>query len=227
MKNRIPYLLILSFAIVVMSSCNKKQWKETVETEIKIESVNTKVYFGVNVLSIDTVILSIESLVLDGNRIQAENIHLSETLNTEYVITENVSQDISSFSIPQGTYESFQFTSKIGGGVNSIELRGTYTLANNTVKQVLLKVDYNEFLLNQLVKNTSNPISIDKDKPGQITISVDPTILFDKLNPSLWNSANSSTINGQNGIEISNNSNLNMYNEVHSQIGASMLVNFE
>jgi hypothetical protein len=210
-----------------MSSCDKKQWKETVETKIKIESVNTSVNFGVNVLHIDTVIVNIESLALSGNRIQAENINLSETLNGEYLLTENVSQEISSFSVPQGTYESFLLTTKIGGEVNSIELRGTYTKANNTVKKVVLKLDYNQFLLNQMVENSSSPVSIDKDMAGEITLSIDPSILFNKLNPSYWNSANNSTINGQSGINISNNSNSSMYNEVHSQVGASLSVNFE
>lgn len=210
-----------------MSSCDKKQWKETVETKIKIESVNTSVNFGVNVLHIDTVIVNIESLTLSGSRIQAESINLSETLNGEYLLTENVSQEISSFSVPQGTYESFLLTSKIGGGVNSVELRGTYTKANNTVKKVVLKMDYNQFLLNQMVENSSSPVSIDKDMAGEITLSIDPSILFNKLNPSSWNSANNSTINGESGINISNNSNSSMYNAVHSQVGASLSVNFE
>ena len=210
-----------------MSSCDRNQWKETVTTKIQIKSVNTSVYFGVNVLHIDNVIVNIESLFLSGNRIQAENINLSETLNDQYLLTENESKDISTFSIPQGTYESFLLTSKIGGGINSIELKGTYTLANNTVKKVVLELDYNEFLLNQMVENSSNPISIDKDIPGEITIAIDPSILFDKLNPSLWNAASNSTINGQNGINISNNSNSNMYNEIYSEIGTSLSVNFE
>ncbi len=210
-----------------MASCDKKQWKETVETKIKIESVNTSVNFGANVLHIDTVIVNIESLALSGSRIQAESINLSETLNGEFLLTENVSQEISSFSVPQGTYESFLLTSKIGGGVYSIELRGTYTKANNTVKKVVLKLDYNQFLLNQMVENSSNPVSIDKDMAGEITLSIDPSILFKKLNPSYWNAANNSTINGQNGINISNSSNSSMYNEVHSQVGASLSVNFD
>lgn len=227
MKNKFLFLAILSFTILTMSSCDRNQWKETVATKIQIKSVNTSVYFGVNVLHIDTVIVNIESLFLSGNRIQAENINLSETLNDQYLLTENESKDISTFSIPQGTYESFLLTSKIGGGINSIELKGTYTLANNTVKKVVLELDYNEFLLNQMVENSSNPISIDKDIPGEITIAIDPSILFDKLNPSLWNAASNSTINGQNGINISNNSNSNMYNEIYSEIGTSLSVNFE
>ena len=227
MKNKFLFLVVLSFAILTMSSCDKKQWKETVETKIKIESVNTSVNFGVNVLHIDTVIVNIESLTLSGSRIQAESINLSETLNGEYLLTENVSQEISSFSVPQGTYESFLLTSKIGGGVNSVELRGTYTKANNTVKKVVLKMDYNQFLLNQMVENSSSPVSIDKDMAGEITLSIDPSILFNKLNPSSWNSANNSTINGESGINISNNSNSSMYNAVHSQVGASLSVNFE
>ena len=82
-------------------------------------------------------------------------------------------------------------------------------------------MDYNEYLLRELVETSSEPISIDKDLPGTIKISIDPDIMFSNLNPSYWNSANNSQINGQNGIKITNSENSNMYNQVHSKIGES------
>lgn len=227
MKNRILHLLSLLVLTITISACNKEQWKETVPTNVSIESVNTTVSFGVNTLTIDTIIVNLESMVLDGNRIQADNIHLSQAVNQEFVIVGSSTIQINSFDVPQGSYESFQLTSKIGGNTPSITLIGEYTLANNDVKKVVVSIDYNEFLLRQLVEDSSNPISIDTDYPGNIRISIDPNILFDNLNPSHWNAANPTVIAGQSAIQISNAANSNMYNQIQPKIGESMVFNFE
>ncbi len=227
MKHRIHIQLLLLICIFAVSSCNKDQWKETVETDITLESVNTEVYFGANVLKIDTIIITIETMVLDGDRLQADNIHLSETIDQEFILVDNSIETISTFSIPQGTYESFQFTSKIGSSVSSIQIIGTYTKPNNDVKKVVLELDYNEYLLRELVDESSDPISVDKDSPGIIQISIDPNIIFSNLNPSFWNAANTSQINGHTGIEISNSANSNIYNQIQPKIGESMSFDFD
>jgi len=227
MKNRNLHLLSLIVFAITISACNKQQWKETVPTNVSIESVNTTVSFGANTLTIDTIIVNLESMVLDGNRIQADNIHLSQAVNQEFVIVENSKIQFSSFDVPQGSYESFQLTSKIGGNTPSITLIGEYTLANNNVKKVVVNIDYNEYLLRQLVDDPSSPISIDTDNPGEIRISIDPSVLFDNLNPSHWNAANPTVIAGQSGIHISNAANSNMYNQIQPKIGESMEFSFE
>ena len=204
MKSRLFKCVFLLLSVVLVAACNKEQWKETVQTDVQIRVKNNTVSFGANVLTIDTLIISLESLSLDGQRLQAENIHLTSAVNSTYTLVGNTSQ-VSSFSVPQGTYETFQLTSKFGGTNPSITIIGEYSQPSGTVKKVFLELAYNEYLLQDMVN--SNSISIDKDNPGIITISIDTEIMFDNLNPSYWNAANQSNINGQNGIEISNSNN--------------------
>lgn len=227
MKKSILYLAPALIFILALSACNKKQWKETVSTEVTIESVNTTVTFGTNTLTIDTIYVNLESMILDGNRLQADNIHLSETINQEFILLENSIEHISSIDVPQGSYDSFQLTTKIGGNSPSIRLIGEYTLANNDVKKVILSLDYNEFLLRNLVENSSNPISIDTDNPGNIRISIDPEILFSNLNPSHWNAAIPTIVGGQNTVEISSLANPSLLNQIQPKISESLLINFE
>ena len=73
----------------------------------------------------------------------------------------------------------------------------------------------------------NNAISIDKEAPGVITIALDAEILFDNLNPSYWNSASSSQVQGQEVVEISNGNNTSMYNAVHSKISEAISVDYE
>jgi hypothetical protein len=216
--------VFLLLSVVLVAACNKEQWKETVQTDVQIRVKNNTVSFGANVLTIDTLIISLESLSLDGQRLQAENIHLTSAVNSTYTLVGNTSQ-VSSFSVPQGTYETFQLTSKFGGTNPSITIIGEYSQPSGTVKKVFLELAYNEYLLQDMVN--SNSISIDKDNPGIITISIDTEIMFDNLNPSYWNAANQSNINGQNGIEISNSNNSDLFNQIIPKVGESVSYKYD
>ncbi len=224
MKSRLFKCVFLLLSVVLVAACNKEQWKETVQTDVQIRVKNNTVSFGANVLTIDTLIISLESLSLDGQRLQAENIHLTSAVNSTYTLVGNTSQ-VSSFSVPQGTYETFQLTSKFGGTNPSITIIGEYSQPSGTVKKVFLELAYNEYLLQDMVN--SNSISIDKDNPGIITISIDTEIMFDNLNPSYWNAANQSNINGQNGIEISNSNNSDLFNQIIPKVGESVSYKYD
>ena len=150
MKNRLFTTTIFLFCGLILFSCNKGKWKETVETKINISLSNSSIFFGVNEFKIDTLYIELESLILDGSRIQAENIHLSKALGNYFLLLPGAKKNVASFSIPQGTYESFQFTTKIGNSSPSLKLIGRYTLANGNVKHVRLNLKYEEFPTSRL-----------------------------------------------------------------------------
>jgi hypothetical protein len=119
-------------------------------------------------------------------------------------------------------------TTKFDGSASaSIILKGNYYQQGGNDKKVLLELNYNEHLLEEMVKNSSSPISIDKNNPGTILLKFDPDVLFDNLNPSYWNSANNSNIGGSNGLHVANGANSNMYNQITPKIGESMTFSFE
>ena len=219
MKSQSIHLLFLLLVVAAFSSCDKDQWKETVNTEVQMRAVNNTISFGANTLTIDTMIISLESLSLDGQRLQAENIHLTSTTGSTHTLAGNTSK-VTSFAVPQGTYETFQMTSKFGGSTPSITLIGEYSQPSGNDKKVLLELAYNEYLLQNMA--ASGSISIDKNTPGSITIVIDPNILFSNLNPSYWNSASQSNINGQNGIAISNSANSDLFNQIIPKVGESV-----
>lgn len=226
---KIKYLL---FSIVLICysaivSCNKNEWKETVSTEIKIQRTNSTVYFGVNTLEIDTAVMRLESISLTGNRIQAEDINLSETIDSEFELTSDDKLLINSFDIPQGTYETMQILTKWGSSSESIYLHGTYTNASGNPKNVILSLHYNELILQSVLDNNSQLISIDKNDASQIIVTVDVAVLFDNLNPSMWNAADQSTVQGQNTIVVSSNSNSSIYNSILPKISESISYGFE
>ncbi|GEM_PF-5670967 len=225
MKTRLSHLLLFFVSTLLIASCDKEQWKETVATEVSISAENTSIFFGVNELRIDTIIMSLESLTLNGSRLQAENIQLTASVGNEFTMVNGSTSTVSSFSVPQGTYESFQLTSKFGGSSPSVVIIGEYVQPSGNNKKVLLRLNYNEFLIDEMVNG--NAISIDKANPGNIRIVVDPNVLFSGLNPSYWNSANNSNINGQNGIEISSSENSDMFNEISPKMNESVSYKYE
>lgn len=224
-NNRFRPFLVVS-CVLALTACGKKNWKETVATEIHMSIENPSIFFGVNEFHIDTIMIDLQSFVLDGSRIQADNIHLPKSINQQFIATDLDVNLVTSFDIPQGTYESLQLAANVGSPTSTIHIIGTYTLANNTVKKVVLNLNYDQYLLQDLVEDSSNPISIDKDFPGIIDLIIDPNIMFSNLNPSYWSSASSQNVNGQEVITVSNSSNSNMYNAVHSEIGESISFTF-
>lgn len=227
MKTRILVLLVLPVVAFLHGSCNKKQWKETVNTSISVSLNDTSIYFGVNELSIDTVRLNIESVSLIGERLQAENINLAATLNSETTFTGLNPVSLTNFAIPQGTYEPLQAAVKFGGNAGTISLRGVYTNAGGITKNVSINLNYNELVLKNVAYNNSNSVTINKNSPGKIHITLDVDVLFDNINPSMWNAANTSVVAGQNTILVSNTNNSNIYNDILSKAGASLTYNFE
>lgn len=227
MKRTILQLCFLVFAVTLLSSCDKEQWKETVTTEFTGEAINTTVNFGANELVIDTIIINIESTTLNGNRIQAESINLSNTLNEEFLFTSGNTTHICSYAIPQGTYETFQLTTKVGSSNASIIVKGNYNSPSGNNKKVLLELDYNEYLLSEMAGGSNTPVSIDTQNPGSIVLHFDGDKLFENLNPSMWNSANTSNIGGENGVFVSNGTNQNLYNQITPKISQSIQLSYE
>lgn len=177
---------------------------------------------GANTLVIDTLTMNFDRLDLNGKRLQAEDISLTANLNGDFNALGNQRTLLTTFDVPQGTYEPLQLGADIGGPSVPIVLKGRYISANGTFKVVRIELDFDNYLLYKIVKNNSETISIDKDEANEILINFDMQVLFDEMNPSLWNAATPSTIGGQNGVAISASQNSNLYNLIAPKVSQTI-----
>lgn len=214
-------LLILFAGVLLISSCNSKQWKETVETTVQLKSSNSHVYFGTqHNLAIDTLTIHVNSFSLAGNRIQAEDIYL--TSDAQYSASHIGGTGIfnTTFDIPQGTYESLQLTTELNGQ-NSLLIRGVYEGPLGVPKRVELNVESSDFLIKPLLENGEETISVDKNFPKMISITIDTDSLLADVPPGLWNAAVATSIGGQQVIQVSDLHNANMYNAILGRLNDS------
>ncbi len=207
-------LFALLFSALLLGACNSKQWKETVETTIQLKSSSSHIQFGTqHSLSIDTLTLSVNSFSLAGNRIQAEDIFLVSDAQYTASQTGGTGTFNATFNIPQGTYESLQLTTELVGQ-NSFLLRGVYVGPLGVPKRVELNVESADFLITSILENGKETVSIDKNTPKIISISIDMNSLMADVGPGLWNAAVATGSGGQETIKISQMQNGNMYNAI-------------
>lgn len=207
-------LFALLFSALLLGACNSKQWKETVETTIQLKSSSSHIQFGTqHSLSIDTLTLSVNSFSLAGNRIQAEDIFLVSDAQYTASQTGEAGTFNATFKIPQGTYQPLQLTTELVGQ-NSFLLRGVYEGPLGVPKRVELNVESADFLITSILENGKETVSIDKNTPKIISISMDLNSLMADVGPGLWNAAVATGSGGQETIKISQMQNGNMYNAI-------------
>ncbi len=214
-------LLAFLSGILILGACNSKQWKETVETTIKLKSNNSHIQFGTqHNLSIDTLTISVNSFSLEGNRIQADDIYLVSDAQYTASQTGEAGMFNATFDIPQGTYESLVLTSELVGQ-NSFQLRGVYLGPLGVPKRVELNIESDDFMIKPLLENGKETISIDKNTPKTISISIDMNSLMADVGPGLWNASVATGSGGQETIKISEMQNGNMYNAILGRFNES------
>lgn len=224
MKKKLIYCLLF-IGVFASTACNKKEWKETVNTKVYLNAIGTSIYFGVNYLEIDTFSISMNNFSLVGNRIQAEDIFLVNPATTNGTFVGTNSQLSLSFDIPQGTYEQLQLSMQLSGS-SSLSIRGTYHLASGATKLVLIDFENQDYIVKKILQSGSETVLIDKDNPGSIVLTLDANVLFADLNPSYWNGASTSVVGGQNAIQISNSQNANMHSLIGNKISASLAYDY-
>ena len=216
---KISLLLILLAFSAVVNSCNKKKWKEVSSTNLEMQVSTLKVEWGNNYLEIDTFQIQMTSLNLTGKRLQAEDINLSNNLSILNTVTTTSSTQITQFDIPQGTYEP------LGMGIqfaDKISIKGKYYQSNGEIFNVTMNIDNSNYLFTELLNNGSPSITIDKNNPSTIILTIDSDILFSDLNPGIWNAASVSNVGGSNTIVVSNSNNSTILNQVRSKISSSL-----
>lgn len=216
------FLFVVLISITVLSACSKSKWKETSPTNVYLKMNTTQMEVGANTLFIDTLSIHFDRLDLNGKRLQAEDVSLSSDLSGNFSAIGNQNALVTTFAVPQGTYEPLQLGADIGEIAVPIVLKGRYVSANGTTKIVRIELNYDNYLLYKIVKNNAETISIDKEENNEILINFDMQILFDEMNPSHWNAATPSSIGGQNGVAISASQNSNLYNLIAPKVNETI-----
>lgn len=225
MKKTVLFLFIAITGLTV-AGCKKTEFKETVTTGIAFKALSMEITWGANYLTIDSLYVEIGNFTLAGDHLQAEDIYLTNPTVVNGYFTGTDTQFNVSFDIPQGTYESMQFTMKFNGNA-ALRMRGTYHQSNGMTKRVIMDVNSDEFIVKSIQQTGSGTVLVDKNNPGKINILLDPDELFSGLNPGIWNAATPSVVGGQDAIQVSNANNGNIHNLVKDKINTSLSYNFE
>lgn len=225
MKIRYGVLVFIG-VMFMLSSCNKGQWKETVQSDVHFRTSSMSLSFGANTLVLDSMIVRLGNFSLAGDRIQADDIYLTNGTVVTTTFTGTESQFATSFAIPQGTYNNIQFTSELDGTA-SLKITGTYYNPSGSTKKVVITMDNTQYIIKNIMDAGTETVQVDTDHPKNIVISLNIETLFANINPSLWNAATPSVIAGQQAIQVSASQNGNMHGLIAQKVQESVTYQYE
>jgi len=227
MKYYISKLSSLLALTLVIVSCSKQEWKKTVSTEVQLQISENKVTYGNSELTIDSLSIQINSLIVDGQRTQAEDIHLTQP-SQSHLLTSSAAVSIGSFDIPQGTYESLQLSMSLDVNQNStVKIRGTYTSPSNSDRFVLIDLDLSQTIVANILSDNEQFVLIQEGVDQLITVNLSPEIIFQNVSNGMWNAAIPSFVDGLAAFEISNNTNTNIYYEILNKFSESISISID
>lgn len=220
-------LILLSIALLSLTSCNKKKWTETTAVTLKSDISESQVILANNPFIFDTLILSINSLNFSGKRLQAEDVNIDKflSLDVSFINTSTITE----LMFPQGTYEELNVQYQILPENNcSLFISGEYHLSSSAVNQVKIKLNIDQYLVQQVLdSDNQSTILLEKDNPRSLNVTLDSELLFSDINNGLWNAASVTSINGSNTVQVDELNNQSIYLALTSQLSNSISTKFE
>lgn len=220
-------LILLSIALLSLTSCNKKKWTETTAVTLKSDISESQVILANNPFIFDTLILSINSLNFSGKRLQAEDVNIDKflSLDVSFINTSTITE----LMFPQGTYEELNVQYQILPENNcSLFISGEYQLSSSAVNQVKIKLNIDQYLVQQVLdSDNQSTILLEKDNPRSLNVTLDSELLFSDINNGLWNAASVTSINGSNTVQVDELNNQSIYLALTSQLSNSISTKFE
>lgn len=213
---------------LILVSCNKKKWLDSVSTSVEISLEEDEVDFNNGVFVVDTVFFAMKNLTIGGSRLQEEDIHLINGNNLSLGFLPNQFSE-TSFMIPQGTYSSMNLSGELNSDEeNNAFISGNYYFANGTTHSVKIYFDETILLGNQLLDTDGDVVVlIDSEIEKSIELVLDLDELFDAVNPGHWTAANVSGGPGNTSIIITAQNNSSIYSALLAQMPSCLNPRFQ
>ena len=218
------YIIFTLTAFAFLSGCTKGQWDVEVPSSTNCSvTTDTIVIAGKN-LVFNKLQLESNGYTFTGNRVQAGNITQSSSNTHQFDFINGIMNPTIDLDIKQGTYDQMSLNISIDElNSNSLELEGTYYLATGATYEVDMEFDVPTDVLIDMLKDQEF-VSFSSDESIHINIQFNPEILFQDVNPGLWNAAAVTSINGSNTIVVDQLNNQSIYSSIHTNISESISV---
>lgn len=175
----------------------------------------------------ESVELNLTDLVLFGERLQSDPVSLTQPLNAFTQFINNVNNH--HFKIPIGTYTVVKFSTELASlGAPSCTITGKYFSPNGTTYNVDIALKINHDYSIQLQDTDgSSTVLIEGDNKKNLSVALDTQMLFEDINPGLWNAAVVTSNNGAQTIVVDDMNNANIKSALEAKMGTSLVVRFQ
>ena len=227
MRTNTLTLFSLFIVATILFGCKKQDWNVTIQSQVQFKASTDEITIAGKQFVMDEIRIDLSDIRIAGDRIQSNpiDIVLADNASTDFLHATSVKP----FDLPIGTYPQMSFSTTIeSNGSPSVNISGTYDLANGNTYDVVIALEIDQDIITLLTDSDgSNTILIEEDSQKTIAITLDTEILFSDLIPGLWNAAAVTNNNGSQTIQVDALNNTNIYNAINNKVGESFVVQLQ
>ncbi len=218
------YIIFTLSAFAFLSACTKGQWDVEVPSTTNCSTTTDTIVLAGKDFVLNKLELESNGYTFVGTRLQAGKITQTSTNTFEFDFLSGIMNPTIDLSIKQGTYDKMNLEILIDNlNDNSLELAGTYYLSTGSTYDVDMKFDVPDDIFIDML-NGQEFVSFSSDESINLNIQINPEVLFQDVNPGLWNAASVTSINGSNTIVVDQLNNQSIYSSIHTNISESISV---
>lgn len=227
-------LLFCILAVITSTSCEEDELKVPVKVNIAFDMNTFEMEDedkGDPVLTIDEGYLVINTIEIDGDRVEGEDYSFTSYYDPSLLVElheELASQDVI-FEFPQGIYKNIEFSLIIGDDeYPALRLRGICNKAPLENIPLLFEYPFTEKLQVEATDSEgSKVIVLTKEEASTATIILDTPNLCKLFNWGMIKQAELTAIEDEDVLLINNETNINIFNILAIRLEQSMQVVFE
>ena len=222
------YIAIFT-AFVLVVSCKKNQLKKPTEVSVYMD-INRDVNDDAS-LVFTSGFLILEEFEMEGTRQEGAPVKMKREYPTGYRVDFTNSMPVNDLilDIPQGNYTELEIsfdTYKEDGMVN-LYVMGVYTNGASLSYPVVYEFkDKEKWKIKSESDSNGDLIVLDKNKPADSFIELDPQYWFDTVSSSQWDAADLTLVEGVETILVNEDVNSTIYNIVTDRIDETSMATF-
>lgn len=228
MKRFGKYILVVGVVLLAVS-CKKSQLKKPTEVSMYID-INRSTNDDESLVFSNGFII-IDEFEMEGTRQEGAPVSMKREFVEGYKIdfTNSLPIDELILDVPQGNYIDLEigFNTHKVKDVPNIRVEGVYTNASSVSIPVIYEFEAKEkFKIKGKSKDDMPIITLDKDKPADSFIELDPLYWFDTVSPTMWDAATLTDVDGVGTILINEDLNTTIYDVVTARLDEAVTATF-
>lgn len=201
---RTIYIYIYFTLFILILSCNKKvDWSEEINIELKaVSDISKEIEIGNHFFNIDELSLSISSIEITGQRLQAPDVTVIKNDPIVYNFNNNTANEHHYFDLPIGTYENMVVKINLENDDKTL-LEGLVNSTSSPTSQQELEIplDFDKTIEINVLNQDEEPIILIDDSLIRFELIFETKSLFDNVSATVWKALTQANL-GQSEINL-------------------------